>query len=245
MPGIACEVEHTLERLEPAYAQGVIHPKDMATVWVIRGGERNRLVSTFLQDGSIGVGYPTIPDGRTVDRSKALKLLATDDEVAAPEAAAAMFLSFVRRVDVGDVVFMPDPQEQGMACGVVTGDYEYRAEVPLEQYRHRRTVDWRRRLPNDALPERLENVPRQRQTLHDVADGKLRDLALQCCEESLGDDPFVRKSPPVRSTSGQPRTRKPPRPPKATVPERRCMNCFVSKPEELFEDGGDWCRDCL
>ena len=62
----------------PAYAHVVIHPKDMATVWVIRGGEGNRLVSTFLQDGSIGVGYPELPDGRTVDRAKALRLLTTD-----------------------------------------------------------------------------------------------------------------------------------------------------------------------
>ena len=221
----------------------MIDPKEMATVWVIRGGERNRLVSTFLQDGSIGLGYPSIPDGRGVDRPKALRLLSTEDDVAAPEAAAAMFLSFVRRVEIGDIVLMPDPQESGMACGVVTGDYEYREETPLDQYRHRRTVDWRRRLPNDALPERLENIPRQRQTLNDVADGKLRELAKQCCAGELGDDPFVRTSPPVRSSSGT-RTRKPPKPPKATVPERRCMSCFVSKPEELFEDGGDWCRDC-
>ncbi|MDE0801763.1 MAG: hypothetical protein OSA99_00425 [Acidimicrobiales bacterium] len=221
----------------------MIHPKEMATVWVIRGGERNRLVPTFLRDGSIGVGYPTIGDGRSVDRAKALRLLTTDDEAAAPEAAAAMFLSFVRRVEIGDIVLMPDPQESGMACGVVTGDYEYRDQVPLDQYRHRRAVDWRRRLPYHLLPERLENVPRQRQTLNDVADGKLRDLAKQCCAGDVGDDPFVRKSPPVRSSSG-PRARRPPKPPKATVPERRCMSCFVSKPEELFEDGGDWCRDC-
>lgn len=229
----------------PAYAHVVIHPKDMATVWVIRGGEGNRLVSTFLQDGSIGVGYPELPDGRTVDRAKALRLLTTDPEAAAPEAAAATFLSFVRRIEIGDIVLMPDPQERGLACGVVTGDYEFRDEVPPEQYRHRRAVDWRRRLPNSELPERLEHVPRQRQTLNDVADGKLRDLALQCCEGTIGEDPFVRRSPPVRSSSsGRSRPRTPPRPPKATVPERRCMNCFISKPEELFEDGGDWCRDC-
>lgn len=213
-------------------------------MWVIRGGERNRLVPEFLRDGSIGVGYPTIPDGRSIDRAKALRLLQDEDDVAAPEGAAAMFLSFVRRIDVGDVVFMPDPQEDGMACGVVTGDYEYRDEVPVDRYRHRRTVDWRARLPNDQLPERLEHVPRQRQTLNDVPDGKLRDLALQCCAGEVGDDPHDRRSPPVRSSGGG-RSRKPQRPPKASIPERRCAGCLLVKPAELFDDDGDWCRDCL
>ena len=221
----------------------MIHPKEMATVWVIRGGERNQLVPRYLDDGSIGVDFPDLPDGRSVDRAKAIRLLTTDPEAPPPEANAAMFLSFVRRIEVGDIVLMPDPQEKGLACGVVTGDYEFRGDAESGP-RHRRAVDWRRRLPVADLPERLDKVPKQRKQLDDVADGKLRDLAKQCCTGERGDDPFVRKSPPVRSSPGT-RTRKPPKPPKATVPERRCMSCFVSKPEELFEDGGDWCRDCL
>ena len=27
--------------------------------------------------------------------------------------------------------------------------------------------------------------------------------------------------------------------------DKRCARCFVTKPDEVFEDGGDWCRDCL
>lgn len=223
----------------------VIHPKEMATVWVIRGGERNHHVGAFLDDGSIGVGFPDLPDGRTVDRAKAIRLLTSDPDAPPPEADAAMFLSFVRRIDVGDIVVMPDPQEKGLVCGVVAGDYEYRDDLDATDARHRRPVEWRRRLPVDQLPERLDQIPNQRKQLDDVADGKLRELATRCCAGELGDDPFVRTSPPVRSRSSGPRTRRPPRPPKATTPERRCMNCFISKPEELFDDGGDWCRDCL
>lgn len=235
----------------------MVHPKEMATVWVIRGGERNRLVATFLRDGVIGADYPTLPDGRTVDRAKALSLLAAprpvvvpdgDDEPEEPkppEAEAAMFLSFVRRMEVGDLVVMPDPQAGGLAVGVVAGDYEYHDELEPDRCRHRRPVEWRRRLPDDQLPERLAHVPRQRKLLDDVADGRLRDLALRCCAGEVGEDPLDRPSRPVRTSSGVPRARKPPRPPKATIAERRCANCFLVKPEELFEGGGDWCRDCL
>ncbi|WP_436794348.1 hypothetical protein [Actinospongicola halichondriae] len=223
----------------------MIHPKEMATVWVIRGGDRDRRVASFLADGTIGVEFPDLPDGRTVDRAKAIRLMTTDPEAAPHEAEAAMFLSFVRRIEIGDIVVMPDPQEKGLVCGVVSGDYEYRDDPAAPQPRHRRAVEWRRRLPVSQLPERLEQIPKQRKPLDDVADGRLRALATQCCAGELGDDPHIRKSPPVRSASRSPRTRTPPRPPKATTPERRCMGCFVSKPAELFEDGGDWCRDCL
>lgn len=219
----------------------------MATVWVIRGGERNRLVQTFLDDGAIGLGYPSLPDGRTVDRAKALELLQDDPEAAAPEAQAAMFLSFVRRITIGDMVLMPDPAADGMICGVVTGDYEFHEDLHPDRSRHRRPVDWRRRLPNSLLPERLAHLPKQRQTLNDVADGRLRDLALQCSELELGDDPLDRPRGAVAGSSGgrSSRPRAPKRPPQATMAERRCAGCLVVKGDEVFEDGGEWCRDCL
>lgn len=222
-----------------------MHPKEMATVWVIRGGERNRLVAEFLRDGDIGVGFPELPDGRDVDRATALRLLSSGDEdEAPPEADAAMFLSFVRRVEVGDIVLMPDPQERGLVCGVVSGDYRFDADRDPGRCRHRRPVEWARRLPYAALPERLDKVPSQRKVLDDVPDGKLRELAQRCCAGELGDDPHDRRSPPVRSSGGG-RSRKPKRPPKASIPERRCAGCLLVKPAELFDDDGDWCRDCL
>ena len=158
-----------------------------------------------------------------------------------------MFLSFVRRIEIGDLVLMPDPAAGGFVCGVATGDYEYLADLEPSRCRHRRPVEWRRRLPFDALPERLEHLPRQRAVLDDVPDGRLRDLALQCSRLELGADPFDRPRGAVpRAASGRaPRSRAPKRPPKATIAERRCAGCLVSKPAEVFEDGGDWCRDCL
>ena len=230
----------------PSTLGAVIHASEMATVWVIRGGDRDRLVQTFLDAGEIGVGYPELPDGTTVDRSTALRLLQPDPEEPAPEADAAMFLSFVRRIDVGDIVLMPDPAAGGFVCGVAAGDYRYRDDLDPGRCRHRRPVDWRRRLPYDALPERLAHLPRQHQPVHDVPDGRLRDLALRCCRLELGDDPFDRPrgaAPSAARRSSRPRA--PKRPPKASMPERRCAGCLVVKPAEVFEGDGDWCRDCL
>lgn len=222
----------------------VLHADEMATIWVIRGGNRHRLVQKFLTDSVIGLTHP-LPDGRTLDRAKAERLLT--DKVANSEAEAKQFLSFVRRMNVGDVAALLDPAADGLAIGVIAGDYEFDDTVDENRAQHRRPVEWRRRLPFAALPERLAHVPHQRTAVQDVADGRLRDLALQCCRLELGDDPLDRPrgAPPRSSMSGPRRAPAPKRPPKATIPERRCANCFVVKPADAFEDGGDWCRDCV
>lgn len=232
----------------------MIHADEMATIWIVRGGPRDRLVPTFLDDGEIGVVFPQFPDGRGVDRAKALKILGVgidDEPTKTQEHDTALFLSFVRRIRTGDVAMLIDPAAGGFACGVVTGDYHHRDDLDPAQARHRRPVEWRRRLPFDALPARLDHLPEQRAVLEDVPDGRLRDLAIQCTELRIGDDPFdrPRAAPPrARGSASATRTRTPKkpapkRPSQATRAERRCTVCLVTKAEDLFEDG-DICRDC-
>ncbi len=235
---------------------GAVHADEMATVWVVRGGERDRLVRTFLDDGEIGLVEPRFGDGRDVDRTSALRTLGVgmdDEPTKAQEADVARFLSFVRRIRVGDVAMLVDPVAGGLACGVVVGDYRFRDDVDPARAPHRRAVSWRRRLPFDDLPDRLDHVPAQRSDLEDVPDGRLRALALRCCRGEAGQDPFDRPAVPAprarRSPSGQrrtatPRTPAPKRPSQATRAERRCTVCLVTKAEDLFEDDGTVCRDC-
>lgn len=228
----------------------MLHADEMATVWVITPGPRERLVTTFLEDGEIGVIYPALGDGRDLDRARTEKLLA-DAGVPRVDAEAKLFLSFVRRMNVGDIVAMPDHHAGGIVIGVVAGDYVFRDDVDVSRARHRRPVEWRRRLPLSALPERLAHIASSRHDIVEESDGRLRDLALRCTRGELGDDPADRPRAPAatrRSASGSPRAprapRAPKRPPRATMPERRCTSCLVVKSEDLFDDDGDLCRDC-
>ena len=52
-------------------------------VWVIRGGDHNRLVDDFVDRGEIGLVYPQVPNVRSVDRWEIDRRL---DEVSAPPA---------------------------------------------------------------------------------------------------------------------------------------------------------------
>lgn len=234
----------------------MLHADEMATIWVVRGGPRDRLVKPFLDDGEIGVVFPRFPDGHDVDRAKALRILGVgidDEPTKQQEHDTAQFLSFVRRIRVGDIAMLVDPMAGGFACGVVTGEYRHRDDLDPDRAQHRRPVEWRRRLPFTALPARLDHLPDQRSVLDDVPDGRLRDLALQCTELRLGDDPFDRPPvPPARRASSGGSAPRRPRTPRAPAPkrpsqvaraERRCTVCLVTKSDDLFEDG-DVCRDC-
>lgn len=231
----------------------MIHAAEMATVWVVRGGSRDHLVKTFLDDGVIGLVHETFPDGRTIDRLGALRLLGVgmdDEPTKGQEAEVAQFLSFVRRIEVGDIAVLIDPAPAGLTCGVVTGDYEYDPDVPASRAPHRRRVDWRRRLPFADLPERLAHVPSQRSVLEDVPDGRLRTLAQACCRGEVGEDPFdrpvVARAPrrPAARRSGTPAPKRPTKASRRPRDERRCTVCLVTKPESLFDGGSDQCRDC-
>ena len=230
----------------------MLHADEMATVWVLRAGRRDQLVQAFLDDGEVGVEFPAFPDGRTIDRIGALRLLGVgmdDEPTKLQEADVAHFLSFVRRMAVGDLALLLDPSAGGIAVGVVSGDYRYRDDLDPARARHRRPVEWRRRLAFASLPARLEDLPDQRAPIEDVPDGRLRELALRASEGELGDDPFDRPRIPVRAprtpSTRRPSTpRAPARPPVAVPPTRRCTVCLVTKPESLFDDGEDACRDC-
>lgn len=222
----------------------------MATLWLIHGGNRGRMVPTFLRDCVVGAEFPDLADGRSLDRSATVKALGGGLEPSkAVLAEAAEFLSFVRRIEVGDVVLLPDPAAKGLVCGVVSGDYHYEPDLDVSRFRHRRPVEWRRRLPYTDLPERLSQLPRQRGTVTDVPDGRLRTMALECCALERGADPMDRPRGAATASAGRrSRSSGSPRraatPPPRTVAERRCMACLMKKPEDHFDGAAEFCIDC-
>ena len=136
----------------------------MSRVWCIRGGEGNRLVDAFVDGGYTAVGYYLIPDGRTVTESEVAAVLRSEKRTV-PERRAAMFEDFVRHVAPGDVVVMPDTPRGEVVVGRVDGPYEYRGDLPAEQYRHRRKMRWVGRHRIDDLPTAWAHLYKQRPTL--------------------------------------------------------------------------------
>lgn len=225
----------------------------MRRAWVIRGGDDNRSVDAFVAAGVIGVGYPDVPDGRTVDRWDVTELLRLKGWTS-PEGRAEAFELFVRSIGVGDVVVMPDTPRREVVMGRIEGDYEFVAHLPPDDHRHRRPVSWFGRHRVDLLPGGVRDLSKQRNVLTERTSVALVDHAAAVERGELGRDPMdtasQARTPPIRSTkprvTGKAATSKVAAP-KAATPAptvRSCPACYLVKNVTLFREGSDVCVDC-
>lgn len=135
----------------------------MTRLWIIRGGQRNRLVDVFLSEAVTGVGYVTIGDGQGLHPTDVERHLIAEGKSRNIPLHTRMFLSFVRGMQVDDYVVMPDTPD--VIIGRVSGPYQFVADLDAERYRHRRAVAWFARRHVDQLPMGHREVHKQRPTL--------------------------------------------------------------------------------
>lgn len=123
-------------------------------VWVVRAGKGGRYASQFEELGVIGIGFVEIGTVDGMDRA-ALFDHARDLIGSRGGNVAGQIHRFANRMQVGDLVAVPDGGTRELLYGRVTGDYEYRVEAPVAHYRHVRKVQWLGRRNRDELPDRV------------------------------------------------------------------------------------------
>ena len=218
-------------------------------VWVIRGGDHNRLVDDFVDRGEIGLVYPQVPNVRSVDRWEIDRRL-EDTGMPNPDLHADVLLAFVHEVVTGDGVVLPDPGRGEVVVGVIDGPYDHRPDLE-DDGSHRRRVRWLGRHATKDLPEALHDVGRQREPF------KRRDSAafadhLDLVRAGRVGRPAAQidkpRAPRATSSTAGPRPRRasttssPRAPAKAEPAVRTCPSCFQHKPVALFDS--HICRDC-
>lgn len=157
----------------------------MVRVWVIRGGDGNRLVDEFIDNDVTGVGFYRVPDGRTISDAEVGAILRAE-RVRVWRQRAARFRSFVWAMSCGDVVVMPDTPRGEVVIGEVAGNYEYRLDLPVERYRHRRAVHWLGRHPHSDLPRGREDIYRQRESLRELEAPDIVEHAIRVRRGEVG-----------------------------------------------------------
>lgn len=219
----------------------------MRRVWVIRGGEEVDLVDDFVAGGDIGLHYPDLPDGQSIDLYDITERLRARGWTN-PEARAELFQLFVHQVRAGHLVVMPDPARRDVVIGRIEGDYEFRYDLSPDDHRHRRAVTWLARHGTEQLPDGCRDLSRQRAALAERSTPALVAHVESVERGELGRAPADTSRPVSVPRSSSPRA---PRPSKAaaapkapTVETRRCAECFLAKPADLFPGGGEVCVDC-
>ena len=211
-------------------------------MWVIRGGEQNRLVDRFIDQGVIGVGYGQVPDAEILTRSEIRRFLLDESSTSALDAQVAMLTAFVREIQIGDSVLVPDTLRGEVVVGTVTGRYEFDGDLRPDDFRHRRTVDWLARHAIADLPTEVQGVAKQRLTLQQHRDAEWSGYLAQVRDGAIGRDP---KDRPARSAAPAPRRASrsgATRATKPVVPMRTCPSCFLQQHPDRFR--GDICVDC-
>lgn len=219
----------------------------MRRVWVIRGGEEHNLVDTLVAEGVIGLHYPDVTDGRTVDQYDVTERLKARGWTN-PETRAELFQQFVHQVAAGHAVVMPDPSRREVVIGLVDGDYEFRYDLDPDDHRHRRPVRWLARHGTDLLPESHRDLTRQRAALAERTSPSLLAHVEAVERGERGRNPADTAAPPRARAAGTtrraaPRAAKAP-PAPAPPSTKTCTECFLTKALDLFPGGGDVCRDC-
>lgn len=210
-------------------------------MWVIRGGDKDRSVDRFTDQGMIAVAFPEVPDAEILTRTEIRRFLAGDLTTAALDAQVALLSAFVRELQVGDSLLMPDPRRGEVVVGAVAGPYEFDGSLPADE-RHRRAVTWLARHRVEDLPAAVQPRAKAKVALQQHRDAEWAGYLAQVRDGTIGRDPKDRSAPstaPPRrrsASSGGTRVVKP------VIAQRTCSSCFLQHHPDRMR--GDLCVDC-
>jgi restriction system protein len=113
--------------------------------WTVRGGRYGEFERVALERGLVVLGWAELPDlsaATSIDEiAEVLRETYPDSVPRRIDNWAHQLGRFLKIMQVGDLVVMPQKYKPVIAVGSLTGDYEYRDDVPIG-YRHVRQVKW-------------------------------------------------------------------------------------------------------
>lgn len=131
----------------------------MTKLWIVRAGAHGERELAAIDQGKLFPGFLEVGDLRFCnDRDAVLSHLQEvmpDEGINTLRNFAAQLNQFVNRLEVGDVVVMPRKLTDGVAIGIVTGDYQFDGE---SAFKHSRAVEWKQESqPRDTFKQDLRH----------------------------------------------------------------------------------------
>ncbi len=220
-------------------------PQSSPKAWIVRAGEDSRYAESFASAGAIAIGWNDIPglgDLRELEQPEIEKLLrAVGRSAGVASADAREMIDFRDGIQVNDVVVTPDSPAWEILVGDVSGEYEFRSDAPLGDYRHVRTVSWVGRYGRDSLSPELHQDTRYRRTIR-LLDAAPRPVARARGGDASGRSRLGARAVAVRRSGC--RLAGPPAREAPTAATQRCPGCGLGKAVGQFVDGSDLCVDC-
>lgn len=131
----------------------------MTRLWIVRAGAHGERELAAIEQSKLFPGFLEVGDlSIRKDREAVLVELQT----AMPDAGAgrlrnfaAQLNQFANRIEIGDYVVLPRKVTNGVAIGIVTGEYTFDADDP---FKHSRQIEWKNEsIPRDVFKQDLRH----------------------------------------------------------------------------------------
>ena len=131
----------------------------MTRLWIVRAGAHGERELAAIDQSKLFPGFADVGDlSDCKDRDAVLALL----QKVMPDGGknrlgnfASQLNQFVNRIEIGDLVVMPRKLTNGVAIGIIDGDYRF---DPDSGFKHSRSVEWKEEsLPRDIFKQDLRH----------------------------------------------------------------------------------------
>ncbi|HEY8747456.1 MAG TPA: hypothetical protein VIM11_05765 [Tepidisphaeraceae bacterium] len=164
-------------------------------------------ITEFLRRDVVALGWPGLGSlaGMDLDEIKhVLRKVYKIRDKRELGTSAGLLNTFVNRVNDGDYVIVPSPEDGAVYVGTFRGGYRHATAKEQDTYSHQRRVTWllgKSRIPRDQLPEIVVSSLRAQQPIFSINSTAVRDfIGLQ--PSSGNADPIIFEIDDISAVEG-------------------------------------------
>ena len=125
--------------------------------WLYAPGENAAQWEDFFNQGIMAIGWSETGDARNYSSREEIKKLLSEKHAPLPMINPSLAVwQMLHDMKVGDVIFAKQGRHKIIGRGVVTSDYDFVEDYPIEDYCHQRQVKWTHKgewaYPKDNAP---------------------------------------------------------------------------------------------
>lgn len=129
------------------------------TIWLVRAGKHGESEDEVLKNDIAAIGWVELPDLSNINSREELKELFDKiypgKKKMSTANEAGQVWTFLKRINIGDLVILPSKFHASVAIGEVKGTYEYRTDLSSNTF-HTRLVKWiKTDIPRTAFDQDL------------------------------------------------------------------------------------------
>jgi len=147
-------------------------------MWMVRAGEGGSLISEFITNNLIAIGWHEFGDLTSFDKyskiKSAVRATYPDYKDGAVSISASQLKKYRMDFDIGDNVVTYDPSKRIYHVGKIVSDYKF--DTSIKEYPHVRIVEWIGSVSRDDLSTSTKNTLGGISTLFEIGEDSKNEI---------------------------------------------------------------------